>query len=95
MLGAGIGCIDLDYCFGSDGSLLSWARHIVDNNPDSFIERSVSGEGLHIFGLLPERRGMRKAGVEVYSRDRFILTTRDVYQAGDLVLLNTEQLATM
>lgn len=86
MLGAGFACIDLDGCF-RNGRLQAWARRIVDAVPDAFIERSISGNGLHIFGLLPEARGRKYGNVEIYSRARFIRTTADVWTPGELVAL--------
>ncbi|WP_210400340.1 hypothetical protein [Corynebacterium sp. HMSC073H12] len=86
MLGGGFACIDLDNCF-SNGQLQQWARRIVDAAPGAFIERSVSGKGLHIFGLLPESKGRNYGRVEVYSAERFIRTTATVWSAGELVAL--------
>lgn len=83
MLGDGFGCIDLDGCLvggvASDG-----AREVLDANPGCFVEYSVSGRGLHVFGLLGERRGVKRRGIEVYSRARFIRTTGRIYRPGGL-----------
>jgi len=80
VLGDGIGCIDLDHCF-SDDKLAPWAQEIVDSCPATFMEVSQSGEGLHIFGLLPEGAGrnMRDGvrSVEFYSTGRYIAVTGD------------------
>ncbi|WP_282441511.1 bifunctional DNA primase/polymerase [Corynebacterium antarcticum] len=85
MLGGGIACIDLDHCLTDDGDLSDRARRIVDAVPGAWIEKSRSGTGLHIFGYLPESRGICREGVEIYSRARFILITGDVWRAGDLI----------
>lgn len=77
MLGGGIGCIDLDHCI-EGGVLLPWARDILDRCPQTFVEVSQSGTGLHIFGFLAEGpgRGQRDGdGVEFYSTGRFIAVT--------------------
>lgn len=78
VLGDGIGCIDLDHCFDG-GKLLPWAQEIVDRCPSTFMEVSQSGEGLHIFGLLPEGggRNIRSGGsnVEFYSVGRYMAVT--------------------
>lgn len=78
VLGEGIGCIDLDHCF-VDGELAGWAQEIVDRCPATFMEVSQSGDGLHIFGLLPEGggRNMRDGvrSVEFYSTGRYIAVT--------------------
>ena len=75
MLGGGIGCIDLDGCISADGVLADWARLILDKCPPTYVEVSMSGTGLHIFGLLAEApgRGQRAGdGVEFYSTARFM-----------------------
>lgn len=78
VLGAGIGCIDLDHCFDG-GNLLPWAQAIVDRCPETFMEVSQSGEGLHIFGLLPEGGGRNirsgDSNVEFYSVGRYMAVT--------------------
>ncbi|WP_219816980.1 hypothetical protein [Arthrobacter sp. GMC3] len=82
-LGDGIGCIDLDHCF-DDGNLLPWAQEIVDRCPATFMEVSQSGEGLHIFGLLPEGggRNIRSGGsnVEFYSVGRYMAVTGERFK---------------
>lgn len=74
VLGDGIGCIDLDHCV-VDGVLTDWAAKIVALNPDTFVEYSQSGTGIHIWGLLPEGPGRRirdGRSVEIYSVGRYI-----------------------
>lgn len=83
MLGDGFGCIDLDDCLAG-GAVSDRAREVLEANPGCFVEYSVSGQGLHVFGLLGERRGMKRRGIEVYSRARFIRTTGRVYRRGGL-----------
>lgn len=87
MLGDGLGCYDLDDCFGPGGVLLPWARERVRGiaEPVVFVERSVSGNGLHVFVRAGERRGYRRGGVEFYSRARFIRTTGDRVEVGRYV----------
>lgn len=84
VLGDGVGCIDLDHCF-VDGELTGWAREIVDECPDTYMEVSPSGEGLHIWGLLPEGAGRNshKSGrnVEFYSVGRYITVTADRFES--------------
>lgn len=79
VLGDGIGCIDLDHAV-EDGVVLPWAQEILDRCPPTFTEVSMSGTGLHVFGLLPEAagRGQRGGdGVEFYSWGRYIAVTGD------------------
>lgn len=72
MLGGGLGCVDLDHCL-EGGSLASWARDVLAGiEAPLYVERSVSGTGLHVFVECPEGPGSRREGVERYSRARFI-----------------------
>lgn len=71
MLGGGLGCWDLDDCF-SGGVLESWAREILEDADPLYVERSVSGRGLHIFVEAKEGPGSRRGRVEFYARGRFI-----------------------
>lgn len=84
LLGGGLAAHDLDDCF--DGKRLKpWARHILDSiDAPLFVERSVSGNGLHIFVEADEGRGTRKrmpggGGHEFYRTARFIRTTFDTF----------------
>lgn len=76
MLGSGLGCYDFDDCF-EDGVLKGAIADFIAAIPEPviFVERSVSGRGLHVFVEAGERRGFRRGGVEFYSRARFIRTT--------------------
>ncbi|WP_431784342.1 bifunctional DNA primase/polymerase [Streptomyces chumphonensis] len=79
--GDGIVCLDLDHCLDSDGELLPWAQRVLDAVPATWVERSVSGRGIHIWGRgsLPGGAGRRLAlgsgSVELYSTGRFIAVT--------------------
>jgi primase-polymerase (primpol)-like protein len=75
MLGGGFGCYDLDH-WPDDR-----ARRFVAavREPVLWVERSVSGEGVHVFFQGPEVRGRRSMvggrPVERYSWARFIRVT--------------------
>ena len=74
--GSGLGCFDFDDCF--DGGVLKPAvRDFIDGiaYPIVYVERSVSGNGLHVFVEAEKQRGFRRDGVEFYSWGRFIKTT--------------------
>lgn len=90
VLGDGIGCIDIDHCI-IDGQVTPAAMAIVNRYPGNYIETSPSGNGLHIWGLMPEQPGTRKiengVHVETYSRGRYITVTGNVFQAGTLLPL--------
>lgn len=97
VLGAGVGCIDLDHCF-LDGELADWAQEIVDRAPSTYMEVSQSGEGLHIFGFLAEGpgRNIRRDGrnVEFYSVGRYIAVTGDRFAGSPSKLADLTELVT-
>lgn len=75
VVGAGIGCIDLDKCVDESGVIAVWAQEIIDANPNTFTEISVSGTGIHVWGFLSEQAGRKVRdgrNIEVYARDRYI-----------------------
>lgn len=77
MLGGGLGCYDLDHV--TDEQVREFAATIPE--PIVFAERSLSGDGAHIFVLAPEAPGRRAVqsgvSIEKYTRARFIRTTLD------------------
>lgn len=78
VLGAGFGCVDLDHVI-VNGVLVSEAAELLGLAPATFVEVSPSGDGLHVWGRLPESRGRRfvKNGVsvEIYSGARYMTVT--------------------
>lgn len=94
VLGSGVGCIDLDHCI-TDGVVADWAQEVLDASPETFIEVSQSGTGLHIFGLLPEMpgRNIRRHGsaVEFYSTGRYIAVTGKRFGNAPLVLADLSE----
>lgn len=75
--GDGIVCIDVDDCYVDD-KLEPWAVDLVRRCGNTYIERSPSGNGLHIWGRarLPYR-GRRFERVEVYGDVRYLTVTGD------------------
>lgn len=77
--GDGIVCLDLDHCLTADGEVLPWACRILDAAGPTWVERSVSGDGLHVWGrgsLLHGRRITVDGGsVELYGTGRYIAVT--------------------
>lgn len=80
--GDGIVCLDLDHCLYGD-RLAPWAQRIVDAAGSTWVERSVSGDGLHIWGLgeLPHGRRITvgTGTVELYGTGRYIAVTGDTW----------------
>ena len=69
-------CIDLDHAWnGAKWSEL--AQRVAAMFPGAYVEISYSGDGLHIIGrgTLPDGYSTRGAGIECYTRDRFIAIT--------------------
>ncbi len=75
MLGAGLGCYDLDHVDDEQ------ARAFIATIPERIIwtERSMSGDGVHVFVAADEARGWKRTidgmSVERYSRARFVRVT--------------------
>lgn len=86
----GITFIDIDHAIDkSTGEILSEvAKQLMELLTDTYIEKSVSGTGVHLLvkGSLPENARNRndKKGLEMYDKNRFICVT------GDLLSSNTE-----
>ena len=78
--GSGLGCYDFDNCFDG-GALKPAVRDFIAGivYPIVYVERSVSGNGLHVFVEAGKQRGFRRDGVEFYSWGRFIRTTLDPF----------------
>ena len=79
--GDGIACIDIDHCVRPDGSLEPWAARFLRRVPQTWIEISPSGTGLHVWGIATVGAGrMLKrpdgGSIEVYDRARYITVTR-------------------
>lgn len=78
VVGEGIGCIDLDHCL-VDGVPTAAARAFLAALPPTYIEISPSGDGLHVWGLIPEGRGrvrnVNGLSTEAYSVGRYITFT--------------------
>lgn len=79
LAGDGIACIDLDNCLSETGELSPVAAALVAAAPDTWVEISKSGRGLHIWGLavVPKGRVLNYRGqsVEVYGDKRYIALT--------------------
>ena len=94
--GDGIVCIDLDHCF--DGKPNAEAQAIIDSLPETYVELSPSGTGLHIWGYAALEKGRRFTrngqSVEIYPNGRYLTVTgRAVIRKGFAHLDLTELLA--
>lgn len=71
----GIVCIDLDHCI-SDGVVAGWAQAILEMAGATYVEVSLSGTGLHIWGRgkVSTGRVIRdgERAIEVYGTGRYI-----------------------
>lgn len=80
-------CIDLDHALDDAGEIEAWAIEALDGVPQTYLEVSPSGRGLHAWarGVLPP--GWRKhAGVEVYASGRFLTVTGAPYREREEIL---------
>jgi len=76
MLGDGLGCFDFDHCLSGDTLTPRIERALAAiREPVVWVERSMSGDGLHVFVEAPEQKGYKRDGIEFYSRARFIAVT--------------------
>ena len=84
--GSGLVFIDLDHCITETGALSDFAAGVLEWFPDTYAERSQSGEGLHIFcrGSVPRSFRDSKLGLEVYTGRRYAAITGDALQACEL-----------
>lgn len=76
----GIACIDLDGCVDKDGNYTPLANDLLSKCGKTYIERSVSGNGLHIFGTtngMDVRTFSKDGDFEFYQNTHFIAMTGD------------------
>lgn len=84
-------CVDLDYALDAGGQPLPWAADVLRSLPETYIEVSRSGRGLHVFGFADVRQGrrIRRAGgeaIEVYGQQRFIAVTGQRFKGSPVTL---------
>ena len=76
----GIACIDLDHCIDENGEYSELAKEVLSKCGKTYVEMSVSGKGLHIFGKTKgmDVRAFSKDGdFEFYQKSHFIAMTGD------------------
>ena len=73
-----ISCVDIDRCFDENGELSDTAKEVLKRCGVTFSERSVSGNGLHVFGKtdgMDLRTFSRDGDLEFYQKEHFIAMT--------------------
>ena len=83
-----IACIDLDGCIDEDGTHSELAQDLLNKCEATYIERSVSGKGLHFFGKTDgtDVRAFSKEGdLEFYQGGHFMTMTGDAVDASPLM----------
>lgn len=77
-----IGCVDLDHCIDTDGTLSKTAKRYIEKfKNNAYIEKSVSGNGIHILFWYTGKQyetSHPEPGVELYTDNRFIAITGDI-----------------
>ena len=75
-----ISCIDLDHCYDENGQPTALAKEILSKCGKTYVEKSVSGNGLHIFGKtsgMDIRTFSKDGDLEFYQKEHFIAMTGD------------------
>lgn len=75
-----ISCIDLDRCYDENGQPSAIAKEILSKCGKTYVEKSVSGNGLHIFGKtggMDIRTFSKDGDLEFYQKEHFIAMTGD------------------
>ena len=92
--GDGIVCIDLDHCY--DGVPTVEAQAVLDLFPDTYVEVSPSGTGLHIWGFASLSKGRRfmvnGLSVEVYPSGRYMTVTGKAVNRSSFADLDLNQI---
>lgn len=82
VLTKGMVFVDIDHTTDEKGNLNEFANKILNELPNTYAERSVSGKGVHIFcwGNLPQNSLKRNdnLGIEMYDTKRFVCITGDL-----------------
>ena len=94
MSGSGMTCIDLDHHLDENGKPSELAQKFINAADNTYIEKSVSGRGLHIFyaGSRPKDRQNRNIDLdlEVYDDRRFISMTGNYNGCADVAAPSAE-----
>lgn len=94
----GICCIDLDHCKDKDGKYTPLASEVLQKCGKTYIEESVSGTGLHIFGKtdgMDLRTFSRDGDLEFYQKAHFIAMTGDGAGYAELASFDTQDMKSL
>ena len=75
-----VSCIDLDRCYDENGQPSALAKDVLSKCGKTYVEKSVSGNGLHIFGKtsgMDIRTFSKDGDLEFYQKEHFIAMTGD------------------
>lgn len=75
-----VSCIDLDHCYDKNGQSSALAKEVLSKCGKTYVEKSVSGNGLHIFGKtngMDIRTFSKDGDLEFYQKEHFIAMTGD------------------
>ena len=75
-----ISCIDLDHCYDENGQPSALTKEVLSKCGKTYVEKSVSGNGLHIFGKtngMDIRTFSKDGDLEFYQKEHFIAMTGD------------------
>lgn len=90
VLTKGLVFVDIDHVTDENGNIGEFAMKLLEELPDTYAERSVSGKGVHIFcfGNLPKDALKRndELGLEMYDTKRFVCITGDVIDGRNQIL---------
>lgn len=94
----GVVFIDFDHCLDAEGKVKPWAEpHLAPFRGKTFIERSLSGTGLHVLvlgsveraivGFIPPGASKElEEHIEIYNNLRFCAVTGDVFDSAPVTL---------
>ncbi len=88
-------CIDLDKCFEKNGDFGNLALEVLAACDGTYLERSVSGNGLHFFGKsdgMDLRTFSKDGDLEFYQKSQFIAMTGYDYGSSELKSFDTPEM---
>ena len=90
-----ISCIDLDRCYDENGQPSALAKEVLSKCGKTYAEKSVSGNGLHIFGKtsgMDIRTFSKDGDLEFYQKEHFIAMTGDGAEYSRLETFDTPEM---